>query len=428
MQTGRLLPLLAVLAFIAYLPVLSFPFISNSFVDIPLAIGYGSWHGLAALFANPAFHFRLSYIFANAWIAKLFGFTPQPFYIASIVFHILCVCLVWGTGTWRKIGWKASTWAAGFFAVYEGHQEAVMWLAGWPEMFLVLFGGSCFLCWVLWLQGGRRWLYALACVLFVAALFSKESAYMFAALLALPLVAERDLRSRGIRGIIPFVIAAAAYIASIAMGLRTNPRFQDGAFVLSAKMPWHLLSSFGHMLFVWGLLALAFLLIVRARDTWRMATISLAWMLIALAPYSFLTALKSVSSRQTYVASIGLAWLVGIALTKLEERFSVRPAIAVACIVVVVNIGILWTKKRRQYIERAQPTELLIQAVPKARGEIHLSCFPYSPVIAGAAVEYAHGTIVLDGPPEQIDKPNCVSFSYKDAFGNVHQTTVYTAI
>jgi len=428
MQTGRLLPLLAVLAFVAYLPVLSFPFISHSYVEIPLSIGYGSWHGLTALFANPEFHFRLSYIFANAWIAKLFGFTPQPFYIASIAFHILCVCLVWGTGAWRKIGWKASTWAAGFFAVYEGHQEAVMWLAGWPEMFLVLFGGGCFLCWVLWLQGGRRWLYALACLLFVAALFSKESACVFALLLALPLIVERALRPRGIRGIIPFLIAAAAYIAFIATGLRTNPHFQDGAFMLSANMPWNLLNSFGHMLFVWGLLALAFLLIVRARDTWRMAAISLAWMLIALAPYGFLNSMNHVPSRQTYVASIGLAWLVGIAMAKLEERFSVRPAIAVACIVVVVNIGILWTKKRRQYMERAQPTELLIQTVPKARGEIHLSCFPYSPVIAGAAVEYAHGKIVLDGPPERIEKPHCLSFSYKDAFGNVHQTTVYTAI
>ena len=31
------------------------------------------------------------------------------------------------------------------------------------------------------------------------------------------------------------------------------------------NMPWNLLNSFGHMLFVWGLSALAFLLIVRAR-------------------------------------------------------------------------------------------------------------------------------------------------------------------
>jgi len=89
---------------------------------------------------------------------------------------------------------------------------------------------------------------------------------MFAPLLALPLVAERDFRPRGIRGITPFLIAAAVYIAAIAMGLKTNPRFQEGTFVLSANMPWHLLNSFGRMLFVWGLLALVFLLIVGSRD------------------------------------------------------------------------------------------------------------------------------------------------------------------
>jgi len=198
--------------------------------------------------------------------------------------------------------------------------------------------------------------------------------------------------------------------------------------VLSANMPWHLLNSFGRMLFVWGLLALVFLLIVRARETWRMAAISLAWMLIALAPYSFLTYMNRVPSRETYVASIGLAWLVGIALTTLQERFTARPAVAVACIIVAVNIGILWTKKRRQFFERAQPTNLLIQAVPRAQGEIRLSCFPYSSAIARAAVQYAHGQLVLDGLPEQIDKPHCLSFSYKDALGNVHQTTIRTAI
>lgn len=426
MQTRRYLPLLGVLALVAYLPVLSFPFISNSYVDIPASIGYGDWHRLSALFANPAFHFRLSYVFANASIAGLFGFTPRPFYIASIIFHILCVGVVWGTGAWRKIGWKASAWAAGFFAVYEGHQEAVMWLAGWPEMFLVLFGGGCFVCWVCWLQSGRWQLYALACILFIAALFSKESAYVFALLLALPAIVEPALRRRGVRGVIPFLATAAVYVTIT--GLETNPRVQDDTWIAWASIPWHLLNSFGHMLFVWGVLALALLLILRARETAGIAAASLIWMLLALAPYSFFTFMSRAPSHQTYVASVGLAWLVGMALVKLEERFSVRPAIGVVSIIAIVNIGILWTKKRREYLDRAQPTELLTQAVYQAHGDIHLSCFPYSPLIAGGAVEYAHGRLVLDGPPERIQKPHCLSFSYKDTLGNVHQMTVRTAI
>lgn len=302
-----------------------------------------------------------------------------------------------------------------------------MWVAAWPEMFLVLFGCGCFLCWVLWLQGGRWWLYALACVLFVAALFSRESAYIWAPLLALPVVADRRLWRRGLRGIMPFAAVAAGYIFAVATGLKNNPRAHNSSFVLSPAMPWHLINSFGHMLFVWGLLALLFLIVIRARETLGPVGISIGWMLIALIPYSFLTD-NRVPSRQTYLASVGLALLVGLALAKMQDRFSVRWAAAAACIIVMVNVGLLWTKKRREYLERAQPTDLLIQAVPEAKSPIHVSCFPYAPVIAGAAVEYAGGQVVLDRSSQPIEKPHCLSFSYKDAFGNVHQTTVHTAI
>jgi len=37
--------------------------------------------------------------------------------------------LLYALGEWKGIGYSASfLWAAAFFAVYEGHQEALMWI------------------------------------------------------------------------------------------------------------------------------------------------------------------------------------------------------------------------------------------------------------------------------------------------------------
>jgi len=52
------------------------------------------------------------------------------------------------------VGWRRSFWAACFFAIFEGHQEAVMWIAASVELFLFLFGVGAILLWDVWLRGG----------------------------------------------------------------------------------------------------------------------------------------------------------------------------------------------------------------------------------------------------------------------------------
>ena len=117
MKTPRLFLLLAALAF---LPTLRFSLFHSSGIVLPIfrfpmptARGQHS----PKLMADPAWHFRLSYVFANSWIASLFDFIPRPFYLASICFHIVCVWLLYYTGNWSKIGMRVSSWAAAVFAV-----------------------------------------------------------------------------------------------------------------------------------------------------------------------------------------------------------------------------------------------------------------------------------------------------------------------
>jgi hypothetical protein len=50
------------------------------------------------------------------------------------------------------------------------------------------------------------------------------------------------------------------------------------------------------------------------------------------------------------------------------------------------NCGYLWTKKQRQYIDRAAPTHDLIAFSKQTRGPIYVKCFPYGPEVAELAL------------------------------------------
>lgn len=424
----KLLFTIALLAILAYVPILNFPFISDNYTEIPVSRALGSWQAIPTLIHNPVWHFRWSFVFLNSWIVQAFGFRPAPFYIISILLHIACVCAVFAIGAWKRIGWQSTAWGAAFFAVYEGHQEAVMWLAGWTEMFIVFFGCLCFVSWVQWLQTRNHWYYAATGCALIGALLSKESGYIVAALLLLPVILERRWWKSGGLALIPFLLGALCYVAFLASGLQHNPRAGDGSFSLSAPLLLNLAGSLWHLLFVWGILAAAFLGFQRARDRTLVIAVAFAWMILGLLPYSFLTYMHRVPSRQTYLASVGLALLVGTAFTVIQERYSTRLVAAAAAIVILVNIGILWTRKRSQFLERAAPTEALVTAARSANGPIRLSCFPYPFAIAQAAAQYAGGQVIPESTPAALNRPHCLSFSFKDAQGTLHTVTTRPAI
>src|SRR5438270_7837459 len=134
----RVLAILALLAIVAYLPTLRQPFLEDDYPHITLAQHYGdpaNWRDLAA---HP-FRFRATaeWFFYGAY--RMFGLHPAGFYAIAILLHILNTWLIYATGVWPAIGFEISAWAAGFFAVYEGHQEAVMRLAACNELWQFLF-------------------------------------------------------------------------------------------------------------------------------------------------------------------------------------------------------------------------------------------------------------------------------------------------
>src|SRR5262245_23803625 len=145
---------LAVLSIIAYLPTLAQPFISDDYPSIRLALYYGPISGWEAMANDPVHRVRAITVTFPYVIHSLFGLQPVAFYSAGIILHILNCWLLFAAGRWEVIGYQASFWAAAFFAVYEGHAEAIMWFSGVSELLMFFFGFLSFLSWLVFLEKG----------------------------------------------------------------------------------------------------------------------------------------------------------------------------------------------------------------------------------------------------------------------------------
>ena len=115
--------------------------------------------------------------------------------------HVAGLCHRVDVGAYAARGF----WAAAFFAVAEGHQEAVMWFTAINELWMFLFGAAALLC---WMRGSRAGI-----PLFALALLSKESAVIFLPLFLLA-APDRDWRRWA-----PYAGLAAAMTASIFLGV-----------------------------------------------------------------------------------------------------------------------------------------------------------------------------------------------------------------
>jgi hypothetical protein len=411
----RILILLA-LSICAYIPALRLPFISDDFAQIPLARQYAS-QGWTPLLDNADLRARTTYMFLSAALDRAFGFTPQPFYAASLLLHALCVLLVYATAVWTELSPLATFWAACFFAIYEGHQEAVMWVAASSDLFVFLFGMAAWICWVKWLQqAGVRW-YLVAVAAFVLALASKESAWIFPMLMLIPVLTNHQHLRRALYGILPFFALAVAYVAWSWFTRVAQPGYNDIRFSLTWLWPLVIVRSFWRLVFIWGLLAAAALLwIGEQRDRRKIWTASL-WMILGILPYSFLTYMPQIPSRHTYLASAGLSFLVGAAAVRLLERTRRGLLVTLSAIVLIANLEIIWVKKMAQYRERAEPSELLRQAVRAASGPVLIECTPLSSLISRSVLEDAGGQAVFS-PQARVDE-HCFDIRYQATTGDL---------
>jgi hypothetical protein len=408
---------LVTLAIIAYLPALHLPFIADDYTQIPLARHFAD-QGWMPLFHEINLRSRATYMILSALLDRTFGFNPVAFYAASLILHVFCVLLVYATGIWTEVGEPVAFWAAAFFAIEEGHQEAIMWPAAAGDLLVFLFGMAAWVCWVRWLQGGHWKWYAAAIASFVLATFSKESVWVFALLMLLPVAFNRSQWKRALAGAAPFLAMAAVYMIWTWTSRVSTAGYHDNRFSLSAPWLYVLLNSWWRLLFVWGLVAVAILLWIGKRTDRRLVIAASIWMILGLLPFSFLTYMLQIPSRQTYLASAGLAWLFGAAAARLFEQRKQRALVVLCVVTLAVNLEILWVKKMSQFRERGEPSELLKQAAAEADGSVTVTCAPLPDFVVESVLQSVGAKAVFEHPGTQQD-PACFKVEYRNRLGQV---------
>lgn len=381
----RVLLILALLAIVAYLPTLRQPLLEDDYPNIGAAHEFG-----IRVINNPIFGVRSTWLLLIDSVYRVFGMNAAAYYAVLILLHVLNTWLVFALGYWRPLGYTTSAWAAAFFAIYEGHQEGIMWLSGATEPLLFLFGVGALLCWLRFLYGWRWTWYAAALLLFVLALYSKESAFILVPLMLLPILFDGKLLRQAL-WLVPFGALAMLEIARVLHSRTYSFRFNDGSFSLHAPFWLTWPNSFARLFWFWGALAMITILVWKPARYFTVLAIGLLWTGVALIPYSFLTYTTRIPSRQIYLASAGVALIVGFALATLAQTRPWKVLAAVCGLMLVLNVGYLWTRKRAQFLERAAPTEQLIALARKTNGPIYVECFPRPPIVADWAVRLTTG-------------------------------------
>lgn len=420
------------LSILAYAPMLGLPFIADDYVQIGLARDYGPVSGWPALMADPLYRSRATSLVLTYWLEQAAGLNPLYYRLAALALHVLNGALILGLGCWKPVGWPVAALAAGFFAVSQRHSEAVVWFAALPELlvFAGVLGGL--LCWLRWLRVGGWAAYAATIVFFAAALLSKESGVALIPLAALAVVADPDSRLKKLWGVAPMAALGCVYFALIWAARGRHLHFEDGTFSLEAPFIQVVLISGANLLWLWGVPALAVLLWLARPPLRRMAWLGGAWILAALAPYSFLTYMLRVPSRHTYLASTGLALIVGAGMVAVAQRFPARRWIApvLAAAIILEEAGYLWLVKKEHYALRAEPTQMLLRRARRAPGPLHASCFPYSPWVAEYTLR-VHGFdtryVRLAVDPQAAAQPEAVDYC-NDAAQGVHYAPASPAL
>jgi hypothetical protein len=370
--------LLAALCLVTYAPTLTIPLIEDDYPNISQARDLGSPQGIPQLRSDPTFRLRAT----SYWIMYALWSTARlsaiAYHAVSVLLHFVATLLLYRLALdWNPMR-EGALWAAAFFAVYEGHQEAIMWFSAINELLLFVFGIGAMLCWMR--AAKSLWWHVPGAILFALALLSKESAVIL-----LPLFLLVNWRVNWT--LAPYVALAALAMASIRESRAISFRFSDGSFSLHAPFWITLPHSTFRLLWIWGLLAVIYW--IAQKQAMRPIMLAFTWIAIALAPYSFLTYSTSIPSRQVYLASAGLAMIVGLAFHHLAQSADRRLIWSVAAIVLIANIGIIWTKKRAQFLERAAPTAHLLATVRETSGPVYMNCWPRTRLVAEETVRLA---------------------------------------
>jgi hypothetical protein len=392
--------IVAAMAAVTYWRSLSIPLISDDYTVISISRSYGEPGGWWTLASDALYRCRATFMILTYWLDRWFQLQPLPYNIIGVTFHVLNSLAVFAFGAWPRIGWTISFPAAIFFAVSQSHQEAVIWYSALPDQLAFLFVVSSVAAWLAWLQSRDSKWYAVSLIAFVFGLFSKESAIVAVPLFALVAMADSVSWRRLALAIAPFAFIATAYFLAGYTARSGHLHYNDGTFVLGLHFLPVIWRSTFRLLWPWGFASLAAMAIA-GRWAMPLAGYSLAWIVVSFIPYAFLTYMQFVPSRHTYIASAGLAMIAACGFRAIESRWRPAWVIVLAVTFVATEWGYLWTRKQRQYLERAAPTEVFVRKIQHHTGDVVVHCFPYGldPIVRAAQMIRGDKVSVRAGQP-----------------------------
>jgi hypothetical protein len=371
---------IALAAVATYWQAFRLPLISDDYLVIDLAAQYaGAPGGWAVMWSDPLYRTRALFMWLTSQIHAAAGLYPAAYASVCVSLHAVNSILAFRLGV--ALGWPLGV--AGLtgllFAIHHGHQEAVLWYSALPDSLVLLFALAALWCWHNWgVRGGWTW-YAGALLAFATGLASKESAVIVPGLLGGMAILRGWPWRRAAIALVPFGLMSLGYFAASYAARDTHLHFHDGTFALGRHFASVVLRSSFRILWPWGLAAIA--LLAWRRSEWRAPAAGLGWMALTLLPYSFLTYMPFVPSRHTYVASLAPGALLALGFITFSGTRK-HPGRWLAGLVLffgAVEWGYLWTRKYRQYAERARPTEVLKEVIAGRQGELRLQCFPFPP-------------------------------------------------
>jgi hypothetical protein len=388
----------------AYAPAVGNGYIADDFDNLKYARAFLDDPGF--LFTIPPQNFRMTTFLVMGVGDRILPSQPSILYLFSILIHALNAVLLYRLLLRLGAGWREALVAAGFFAVFQAPQEAVMWLSAVAEAML----GTCVLAMlILWIDGRR----GASTLVYCLALFTKESAPVAMLLVVVvDWLRGQDIRSFRYAWFVPPTVGFAMIFWWVST---TNPMVQEGLYAFGPHAAGVLLRSMHRLVWPWlYLLVAAHAVVTRKWVGTAVLARALGVLAVAMSPYLFVTYTNALPSRHVYLASIGFAAIIvylvkGIPSPRFRQAF--------VAVFLVFNVFYLWTRKDGQFEERAAPTTALLEVLePREPGPVMIYDFAYPyPSIARSTTQvlpsgWAESMIRLDGvdPP----CPECVALRW----------------
>lgn len=184
--------LLTILTLVVYFRSLSLDYtrLDDSIFIIENETYNSNLKNLATSFQRGLFHptqdayYRPVFLVDFILESKLFGTNPAGYHFTNLLYHILSVLLLYFFLNKTGLGPLDSLILSAIFSVHPVLTQAVVWIPGRNDMLLMIFFLGSFLLLLRFTEKPAWWRFTLHLLLFLAALFTKETAIIIPLIMA----------------------------------------------------------------------------------------------------------------------------------------------------------------------------------------------------------------------------------------------------